>query len=89
MGVQELNSRFSEAVRALLAGATEKQSGGLVSVDDAALISIDSKGVDIRVRQGAQFSVQRMSFEAGQAVETLDQADSALRLLLGTTTKRT
>ena len=54
MGVQELNSRFSEQVRALLAGATEKQSGGLVTVDDAALISIDSKGVDIRVRQGAQ-----------------------------------
>lgn len=38
---------------------------------------------------GAQFSVQRMSFEAGQAVETLDQAVTALRLLLDTTTKRT
>lgn len=25
-----------------------------IEVDDAALISIDSKGIDIRVRQGAQ-----------------------------------
>lgn len=28
--------------------------GSEAEVDDAALISIDSKGVDIRVRQGAQ-----------------------------------
>lgn len=41
------------------------------------------------VLEGVQFSVQRMSFEAGQAVETLDQAVIALRLLLDTTTKRT
>jgi hypothetical protein len=37
---------FSKPLRELL--STE------IEVDDAALISIDSKGTDIRVRQGAQ-----------------------------------
>lgn len=44
--LQELNSRFSRPLREVLSIESE--------VDDAALISIDSKGVDIRVRQGAQ-----------------------------------
>ncbi|GFP79230.1 hypothetical protein PHJA_000066500 [Phtheirospermum japonicum] len=51
-------------------------------VDDAALISIDSKGVDIRVRQGAQFNVQRISFEEGHGVETVDEAKKALWKLI-------
>lgn len=46
--LQELNLRFSKKLRELLASEPESE------VDDAALISIDSKGVDIRVRQGAQ-----------------------------------
>lgn len=37
---------FSKPLKKLLSNETE--------VDDAALISIDSKGTDIRVRQGAQ-----------------------------------
>lgn len=37
---------FSKPLKELLSAESE--------VDDAALISIDSKGIDIRVRQGAQ-----------------------------------
>lgn len=37
---------FSKRLKELLSTETE--------IDDAALISIDSKGVDIRVREGAQ-----------------------------------
>ncbi|KAJ6892790.1 hypothetical protein NC651_025870 [Populus alba x Populus x berolinensis] len=51
-------------------------------VDDAAFISIDSKGTDIRVRQGAQFNIQRLSFEDGHAVETLEEAKAALWKLI-------
>jgi len=72
--LQELNLRFSRPLRELLASETE--------VDDAALISIDSKGVDIRVRQGAQFNVQRVSFEEVNAVENLDQAMKAIQKIL-------
>lgn len=44
---QELNSVFSMKLKKLL--STDK-----IAVDDAAVISIDSKGIDIKVRQGAQ-----------------------------------
>ncbi|KAA8541536.1 hypothetical protein F0562_022688 [Nyssa sinensis] len=44
--LKELNAIFSKPLKELLSMENE--------VDDAALISIDSKGTDIRVRQGAQ-----------------------------------
>nr|GEZ39357.1 FMN-binding split barrel [Tanacetum cinerariifolium] len=44
--LKELNAIFSKPIKELLSLETE--------VDDAALISIDSKGTDVRVRQGAQ-----------------------------------
>jgi len=65
---------FSKPLRELL--STE------IEVDDAALISIDSKGTDIRVRQGAQFNVQRISFESSHEVETLDEAKIALKKIV-------
>ncbi|KAK8551087.1 hypothetical protein V6N13_119577 [Hibiscus sabdariffa] len=68
--LKELNATFSKPLRKLLSTEAE--------VDDAALISIDSKGIDIRVRQGAQFNIQRLSFEEGKAVETLEEAKAAL-----------
>ncbi|XP_044495386.1 uncharacterized protein LOC123218176 isoform X2 [Mangifera indica] len=68
--LKELNAIFSKPLRELLSIETE--------VDDAALISIDSKGTDIRVRQGAQFNIQRVSFEEGHTVETLEEAKDAL-----------
>ncbi|CAH2053157.1 unnamed protein product [Thlaspi arvense] len=68
--LKELNAIFSKPLRELLSTVSE--------VDDAALISIDSKGIDVRVRQGAQFSIQRLAFEEGHGVETLEEAKSAL-----------
>ncbi|KAL7100415.1 hypothetical protein ACP275_09G144200 [Erythranthe tilingii] len=68
--LKELNAIFSKPLKELLSKEAE--------VDDAALISIDSRGIDIRVRQGAQFNVQRISFEDGHSVETLEEAKKAL-----------
>ncbi|CAH8373039.1 unnamed protein product [Eruca vesicaria subsp. sativa] len=68
--LKELNAIFSKPLRELLSSETE--------VDDAALISIDSKGIDVRVRQGAQFNIQRLPFEEGHGVETLEEAKEAL-----------
>ncbi|KNA17672.1 hypothetical protein SOVF_077620, partial [Spinacia oleracea] len=53
-----------------------------IELDDAALISIDNRGTDVCVRQGAQFNIQRISFEEGHAVETLEEAKSALQQLI-------
>ncbi|KAG6534795.1 hypothetical protein ZIOFF_008698 [Zingiber officinale] len=70
----ELNAMFSKPLKELLSTETE--------IDDAALISIDSKGTDIRVRQGAQFNIQRLSFEVEHLVETLDEAKKALHKII-------
>ena len=45
---KELNAMFSKSLKEILSIEME--------LDDAAFISIDSKGTDIRVRQGAQVS---------------------------------
>ncbi|CAL0335314.1 unnamed protein product [Lupinus luteus] len=68
--LKELNAIFSKPLKKLLSSEIE--------VDDAALISIDSKGTDVRVRQGAQFNIQRISFDEGHSVETLEEAKDAL-----------
>ncbi|CAA3005257.1 Pyridoxamine 5 -phosphate oxidase family isoform 1 [Olea europaea subsp. europaea] len=72
--LKELNAIFSKPLKELLSKEAE--------IDDAALISIDGKGIDIRVRQGAQFNIQRISFEEGHFVETLDEAKAALWKLI-------
>ncbi|XP_042402444.1 uncharacterized protein LOC121992268 isoform X2 [Zingiber officinale] len=72
--LKELNGIFSKPLKELLSTETE--------IDDAALISIDSKGTDIRVRQGAQFNIQRLSFEVEHSVETLDEAKKALQKII-------
>lgn len=69
--LKELNAIFSKPLRKIL--STEGE------IDDAALISIDSKGTDVRVRQGAQFNIQRLSFEVEKSVETLEEAKRALQ----------
>ncbi|CAI5525290.1 unnamed protein product [Closterium sp. Naga37s-1] len=46
---RELNDRLGGELRAVLAGSSPQQA-----IDDASFISIDSKGVDIRVRHGTQ-----------------------------------
>ncbi|XP_022890053.1 uncharacterized protein LOC111405421 isoform X2 [Olea europaea var. sylvestris] len=69
-----LNAIFSKPLKELLSKEAD--------VDDAALISIDSKGTDIRVRQGAQYNVQRISFDVVHSVETLEDAKEALSTLI-------
>ncbi|KAJ8770483.1 hypothetical protein K2173_017974 [Erythroxylum novogranatense] len=72
--LKELNALYSKPLKELLSIEME--------VDDAAFISIDSKGTDIRVRQGTQFNIQRVSFEEGHSVETLEEAKAALSKLI-------
>ncbi|KAF8677032.1 hypothetical protein HU200_046490 [Digitaria exilis] len=71
---KELNSMFSKPLKELL--STEGE------VDDVAVISMDSKGIDIRVRQGAQYNIQRIAFEVDHSVETLDEVKEALRRII-------
>ncbi|AQK68553.1 hypothetical protein Zm00014a_009669 [Zea mays] len=73
--LKELNAMFSKPLKELL--STDEGE-----VDDVALISMDSKGIDIRVRQGAQFNIQRVPFEVDHSVETLDEATEALRRII-------
>ncbi|PKA57561.1 hypothetical protein AXF42_Ash018536 [Apostasia shenzhenica] len=79
--LKELNAIFSKPLREIL--STEGE------IDDAALISIDSKGTDIRVRQGAQFNIQRLSFEVEHCVETLEEAKVALQKIINRGPKST
>ncbi|CAI9286207.1 unnamed protein product [Lactuca saligna] len=72
--LKELNVMFSKPLRELLSLESE--------VDDVSLISIDSKGTDIRVRQGAQFNIQRLVFEEWQGIRTVEEAKAALWKLI-------
>jgi hypothetical protein len=53
---QVLNERFSESLR-------DKLSRPQLAADDAAFISIDRLGTDVRVRHGTEYSVERLSFD--------------------------
>ncbi|KAL6661825.1 hypothetical protein ACP70R_001209 [Stipagrostis hirtigluma subsp. patula] len=77
--LKELNAIFSKPLREFLSSEGE--------VDDAALISVDSKGIDIRVRQGAQFNIQRLAFDVPHKVETLEEAKRALHKIINTSGK--
>ncbi|XP_039782619.1 uncharacterized protein LOC120649765 isoform X1 [Panicum virgatum] len=72
--LKEINSMFSKPLKELLSAEAE--------VDDVAVISMDSKGIDIRVRQGAQFNIQRIAFEVNRSIETLDEAKEALKRII-------
>lgn len=72
--LKDLNNMFSKRLKEVLSADAD--------VDDAAFISIDTQGTDVRVRQGAQYKVQRLSFIEGLSVETLEQAVEALENLL-------
>uniref|UniRef100_A0ACD5Y2I0 Uncharacterized protein n=1 Tax=Avena sativa TaxID=4498 RepID=A0ACD5Y2I0_AVESA len=77
--LKELNAIFSKPLREFMSAEGE--------VDDAALISVDSKGIDIRVRQGAQFNIQRLAFDVPYKVETLEEAKRALHKIIKTGSK--
>ncbi|XP_073004283.1 uncharacterized protein [Typha latifolia] len=72
--LKELNAMFSKSLKEIL--STEEE------IDDAAFISIDNKGTDIRVRQGTQFHIQRLSFEVEHGVRTLEEAKAALQKII-------
>ncbi|KAJ0515033.1 putative FMN-binding split barrel [Helianthus annuus] len=68
--LKELNTMFSKPLKELFSLESE--------VDDVSLISIDSKGADIRVRDGAQFNIQRLVFEEWDGIKTVEEAKVAL-----------
>lgn len=69
---QVLNETFS--------GDLKKYLDPHLPLDDAAFISIDATGADVRVRYGSDFNVERIGFN--QRVHTLDDALSAVRTVL-------
>lgn len=73
--LKELNAIFSNPLKEILSGDRE--------VDDAAIISIDGKGLQIKVRQGAQFKIRRLTFDMENGVETLEEAKRALQQKIG------
>jgi hypothetical protein len=48
--------------------------------DDAAFISIDAAGAEVRVRQGAELTVERIGFET--KVNTREEAVAAVRAVI-------
>lgn len=69
-----LNQDFSEPLREMLS----RNEGN--NADDAAFISIDKLGADVRVRRGGEYSVERFGFD--RAVESLIEASAAMGRLL-------
>ena len=57
---QTLNDTFSVELKSMLGSPGD-------AVSDAAFISIDRLGTDVRVRQGTDYSVQRIGFEQVRA----------------------
>ena len=75
--VQVLNERFSEALR-------HKLSRPQLVADDAAFISIDRLGTDVRVRHGNEYSVERLSFDTVRAaLAAFCMPDGSLLIGLG------
>lgn len=68
-----LNENFSEPLRKVLSRAHGP-------ADDAAFISIDKLGADVRVRRGGNYSVERVGFDC--QVESLEDAKAAILRML-------
>lgn len=75
--VQVLTEKFSQDICKLMTQVEEDRP----PADDASCISIDRTGVDVRVRRGAQFSVERIGFPQG--VHNLEEAIHALEEIIG------
>lgn len=71
--LQVLNQTYSESLREYLS----RRHG---QADDAAFISIDKRGADVRVRQGGDYSVERIGFDL--PVECLEDAMASIKRLL-------
>lgn len=78
--LQDLNMRFA----AQLPAGISFQCSSVGRVDDATIVSIDRLGVDVRLRCGHKFSVERLPFR--RPVETQVQAEKELTILLNEVT---
>jgi len=71
-----LNDEFADTLKARL--HTKRQDK---PIDELIFISIDATGVDVRIRSGAEFNVERINF--GCRVSTVTDAVAALTTVLG------
>lgn len=69
-----LSDTFAEELKQLVAPALVKPGA---TVDEVIFISIDANGVDVRLRVGSEFYVERVNF--GHKVRTPQEAVDALR----------
>lgn len=70
--LQALNQAYAEPLRQALSAGS--------AADDAAFISIDKLGADIRIRRGGDYSVERVGFD--MQVNSLDDALAAVQHVL-------
>jgi hypothetical protein len=68
--LEELNERFASSIEPLLTAPA----------DDCSAVSIDARGIDVRVRRGAQDTVERINF--GNMVYSREGAAQELDKLL-------
>ena len=71
---QTLNDTFSAELKQMLGSPGD-------AVSDAAFISIDRLGTDVRVRQGTDYSVQRIGFEQVSTVAPASDVPFGCRAL--------
>jgi len=74
--LEVLNQTHNDQLRALLSKPGQP-------VSDAAFISIDRLGADVRVRFGTEYSVERIGFD--QPVHTVEEATASMARLLPVT----
>lgn len=74
---QVLNEMFTQDLKRLVSPHQD--------VDELIFISIDATGVDIRVRTGSEFNVERIGF--GTKVHTLEEAIAAVQKVVHTAPK--
>lgn len=76
--LKRLNAMFQSDMKQIL--TPKGLSTG--TVDDAQIISIDARGVDVRVRIDAEYRVERVGFDAH--VHTFEEAEAVIRRAVGT-----
>ena len=77
-----LNASFASALPRLLraGGVGARRGDPPAPIDEAALVSVDRTGVDVRVRRGGSLAVERLRFP--QPVDTPQEAHDAVAALL-------
>jgi hypothetical protein len=75
-----LNTTFATALPRLLRPGGAGADVASASIDEAALVSVDRTGVDVRVRRGGALAVERLRFPS--PVDTPEEAHDAVAALL-------